>query len=76
MGWSASRLETIADSQQFYPITEKVRQVDWHGKYTAGAGSAFEAASKGTIGNHVPRPFWCPYGAPSVPCLMSLNPCK
>ncbi len=25
--------ETIADSQQFYPVTDKVRQVDWHGKY-------------------------------------------
>src|SRR5207247_7080730 len=23
-GWSSSRLETIGDSQQFYPITEKV----------------------------------------------------
>ncbi len=43
-GWSAARLETIADSQAFYPITEKVRQVDWHGKYTAGAGSALYTA--------------------------------
>ncbi len=43
-GWSASRLESIADSQQFYPVTEKVRQVDWHGRYTAGAGSALYTA--------------------------------
>src|SRR4030095_14684597 len=38
-GGSASRLETIADSQRFYPVTEKVRQVDFHGRYTAGSGS-------------------------------------
>ncbi|HEV8542352.1 MAG TPA: PVC-type heme-binding CxxCH protein [Verrucomicrobiae bacterium] len=43
-GWSASRLETIADSQRFFPLTEKVRQVDYHGKYTAGAGSAIYTA--------------------------------
>src|SRR5437867_1095824 len=43
-GWSASRLETIADSQRFYPLTEKVRQVDLHGRYTAGAGSAIYPA--------------------------------
>lgn len=43
-GWSASRLETIADSQRFYPLTEKVRQVDAHGRYTAGAGSALYTA--------------------------------
>src|SRR6185369_11085803 len=28
-GWSGVRLESIADGQEFYPITEKVRQVDW-----------------------------------------------
>jgi len=43
-GWSASRLETIADSQRFYPLTEKVRQVDFHGRYTAGSGSAIYTA--------------------------------
>lgn len=43
-GWSASRLETIADSQRFYPITDKVRQVDAHGRYTAAAGSAIYTA--------------------------------
>ena len=43
-GWSASRLETIADSQRFYPLTEQVRQVDFHGRYTAGAGSAIYTA--------------------------------
>lgn len=43
-GWSASRIETIADSPNFFPITDKVRQVDWHGRYTAGAGSALYTA--------------------------------
>lgn len=43
-GWSASRMETIADSQAFYPVTDKVRQVDAHGRYTAGAGHALYTA--------------------------------
>ncbi|HBP57837.1 MAG TPA: hypothetical protein DD687_18080 [Verrucomicrobiales bacterium] len=51
-GWSASRLESIADSQKFYPITQKVRQVDWHGKYTAGSGSAVYTA------RHFPERYW------------------
>jgi putative membrane-bound dehydrogenase-like protein len=51
-GWSSSRLETIADSQRFYPITEKVRQVDYHGKYTAGAGSGIYTARS------FPKEYW------------------
>src|SRR6185436_17514450 len=51
-GWSASRLETIADSQRFYPLTDKVRQVDYHGRYTAGAGSAIYTARS------FPREYW------------------
>jgi putative membrane-bound dehydrogenase-like protein len=51
-GWSASRLETIADSQRFYPLTEQVRQVDFHGRYTAGAGSALYTA------RNFPREYW------------------
>ncbi len=51
-GFSSSVLGTIADSQQFYPITEKVRQVDWHGKFTAGAGSAIYTARS------FPKDFW------------------
>ena len=30
----------MASSNQFYPITENVRQVDWHGGFTAAAGHA------------------------------------
>jgi putative membrane-bound dehydrogenase-like protein len=43
-GWSVSRVDSIATSQNFYPITKQVRQVDWHGKYTAGAGAALYTA--------------------------------
>ncbi|MDA1138083.1 MAG: ThuA domain-containing protein [Planctomycetota bacterium] len=43
-GWSAERLGTIAVSQEFSPITEKVRQVDAHGRFTAGAGHALYTA--------------------------------
>ncbi|MBX3743733.1 MAG: c-type cytochrome [Verrucomicrobiae bacterium] len=43
-GWSVSRVESIADSQDIHPITTKVRQVDWHGRYTAGAGAAIYTA--------------------------------
>ena len=51
-GWSASRLETVADSQEFFPITDKVRQVDWHGHYTAGAGGALYTARQ------FPKEYW------------------
>ncbi len=51
-GWNASRMETVADTQAIYPVTEKVRQVDWHNKYTAGAGSALYTARA------FPQEFW------------------
>jgi uncharacterized protein len=43
-GWSPSVLANIASSNRFYPITDKVRQVDWHGGFTAGAGHALYTA--------------------------------
>ena len=51
-GWSAARLETIADSQRFHPLTEKVRQVDFHGRYTAGSGSGIYTARS------FPKEYW------------------
>ena len=51
-GWSPAVLETIADSQRFYPITDKVRQVDFHGRYTAGSGSALYTARS------FPKEYW------------------
>ncbi len=39
-GWSSSVLEMIADTHMFKAVTDRVRQVDHHGGYTAGAGRA------------------------------------
>ena len=51
-GWSAARVDSIADNQRIYPLTEKVRQVDAHGRFTAGAGSAIYTARS------FPKPYW------------------
>jgi putative membrane-bound dehydrogenase-like protein len=46
-GWTTSlQLHTIADSYLFKPITDKVRQVDQHGGYTAGAGHSLYTARR------------------------------
>ncbi len=43
-GWSSSVLTGIAESNKFEPITDKVRQVDFHGGFTAAAGHALYTA--------------------------------
>jgi uncharacterized protein len=43
-GMAPAVLANMADSNRFFPITENVRQVDWHGGFTAGAGSALYTA--------------------------------
>ncbi len=43
-GWSSTVLTMISDTHLFRPITEKVRQVDQHGGYTAAAGHALYTA--------------------------------
>ena len=43
-GWAPSTLHSIADTHKFEPITDKVRQVDQFGGYTAGAGHALYTA--------------------------------
>ena len=44
-GWTPDLMaDYIADSHLFDPITDKVRQVDHHGGYTAGAGHALYTA--------------------------------
>jgi putative membrane-bound dehydrogenase-like protein len=43
-GWSAGVLPSIAESNRFFPITDKVRQVDFHGGFTAAAGHALYTA--------------------------------
>jgi len=44
LGWAPQTLEMIADTHMFKAITDKVRQVDHHGGYTAGAGHAIYTA--------------------------------
>jgi putative membrane-bound dehydrogenase-like protein len=51
-GWSSSVLTGIADSNKFEPITENVRQVDWHGGFTAGAGHSLYTA------RNYPQEYW------------------
>ncbi|MBA3312766.1 MAG: ThuA domain-containing protein [Planctomycetota bacterium] len=43
-GWSPSVLPSISPSNRFFPITEKVRQVDHHGGFTSAAGHALYTA--------------------------------
>jgi uncharacterized protein len=51
-GMSASVLPTIATSNRFYPITDKIRQVDFHGGFTAAAGHALYTART------YPKEYW------------------
>ncbi len=51
-GWSPSVLQSIAGWNRFFPITDKVRQVDWHGGFTAGAGHAIYTA------RNYPKWYW------------------
>jgi len=43
-GWSSTVLGGIADTPKFYPITDGIRQVDYHGAFTAAAGHALYTA--------------------------------
>ncbi len=51
-GMSASVLPTIAASNKFNPVTDKVRQVDWYGGFTAAAGHALYTART------YPKEYW------------------
>jgi putative membrane-bound dehydrogenase-like protein len=52
-GWAPSlMLHTIADTYLFKPITDKVRQVDQHGGYTAAAGHSLYTA------RNYPQEYW------------------
>jgi putative membrane-bound dehydrogenase-like protein len=51
-GWSSGVLPGIAGNAPLYPITDKVRQVDWHGHFTAAAGHALYTART------YPREYW------------------
>ncbi|TWT49315.1 Trehalose utilization [Rubripirellula amarantea] len=52
-GWASSlTLSSIADTNDFHPITDRVRQVDHHGGYTAAAGHALYTARE------YPQQYW------------------
>ena len=51
-GWGPEQLDSIADTYLFDPITDRVRQVDQHGGYTAGAGHALYTA------RNYPQQWW------------------
>jgi hypothetical protein len=51
-GWSSSVLGNTAADSRFFPITEHVRQVDLHGRFTAGAGHALYTARA------YPKTYW------------------
>lgn len=51
-GWTSSVLHGIADTHKFAAITDKVRQVDHHGGYTAAAGHALYTARR------YPQSYW------------------
>jgi putative membrane-bound dehydrogenase-like protein len=51
-GLSVGELRSIAATNQFYPVTDRVRQVDYHGGFTAAAGHALYTART------YPRHYW------------------
>lgn len=51
-GWAPERLAMICPDHLFSPITDKIRQVDQHGGYTAGAGHALYTARE------YPEAYW------------------
>jgi putative membrane-bound dehydrogenase-like protein len=51
-GWSSTVLKGIAGNPKFAPITDKIRQVDFHGRFTAAAGHALYTARL------YPRGYW------------------
>ncbi len=51
-GWSSRVLGGIAGNAPMHPITDKVRQVDYHGHFTAAAGHALYTARL------YPREYW------------------
>ncbi len=52
-GWKKNlQLDSIADTHLFQPVTDKIRQVDHHGGYTAAAGHALYTARE------YPKEYW------------------
>src|SRR4029079_12316270 len=45
-------LKRVSAATRFSPVTETIRQVDWHGGFTAGAGHGLYTA------RNYPREYW------------------
>ena len=43
-GWHGAGSVGIEDHKKIHPVTDKIRQVDWHGGFTAAAGCALYTA--------------------------------
>ncbi|MFO0946798.1 MAG: PVC-type heme-binding CxxCH protein [Planctomycetota bacterium] len=44
-GWFGVGNTAIADHKKFHPVSEDIRQVDWHGGYTAASGQTIYTAA-------------------------------
>ena len=51
-GWHGAGSVGIEDHKKFHPVTDKIRQVDWHGGFTAAAGHALYTA------HSFPEEYW------------------
>ena len=51
-GWSSTVLGGISGTPNFEPVTDKIRQVDHHGRFTAAAGHALYTA------RNYPKNYW------------------
>ncbi len=51
-GWHGAGSAGIEDHKKIHPVTDKIRQVDWHGGFTAAAGHALYTARS------FPEEFW------------------
>ncbi len=66
-GWAPSVLGGIAESSRAYAVTDKVRQMDHHGKFTAGAGHALYTA------RNYPQDYWNRTAFVTEPTLHSVG---
>jgi len=51
-GWHGAGSIGIADHQEYHPIADDVRQMDWHGRFTAASGHELYTARS------FPREYW------------------
>ena len=57
-GMAPQTLQSIAASNSFYPLTDKVRQVDWHGGFTAAPAMLCTPPGRIPVSTGTRRPSW------------------